>query len=309
MLDTIMGTDPELFIVNKKNECIPPAALREDYGLNYDKVLYEGDNFTIIEDGAASEINITPTDDIDTFIRRIDRGYTLFKGFIINKYKELDVVAIPTVSFDSNKYWENRGEEFRDCVRFGCDPDLDVRSGEWCQEINTETYNKRHGGGHIHISAPKEDNDFFEDNFYFTTIMLDALVGNTCVALKRDNSKIIALEKERLLYYGRPSKIRLPLYPNGVKGIEYRSPSNFWVTNPDHNKIVLLMTNCVYNLMLNSGDASRFMSDKYFTEDPPEYMLNFDKKSSTDILMSAVDILLEKKYLTYSQAELIAKNV
>jgi hypothetical protein len=61
--------------------------------------------------------------------------------------------------------------------------------------------------------------------------------------------------------------------------------------------------------MLNSGDASRFMADKYFTEDPPEYMLSFDKKSATDILMSAVDILLEKKYLTYSQAELIAKNV
>ncbi|MHA2274226.1 MAG: hypothetical protein ACXAC2_00565, partial [Candidatus Kariarchaeaceae archaeon] len=249
MLDTIFGTDPELFVVDSENNCIPPAALREDYGLNYKDVLFEGDNFTIVEDGAASEINITPTNDIETFNRRIKRGFELFRKSILDNYDGLDVVAIPTVNFDPKKYWENRGEDFRDCVRFGCDPDLDVRTGEYCQEINAENYDKRHGGGHIHISAPENDANFFEENFFYTTLMLDFLVGNTCVAIERNSSEIDDLEKDRLIYYGRPSRIRLPVYPNGVKGIEYRSPSNFWVTNEDHSNIVLTMANCVFNLM------------------------------------------------------------
>jgi len=307
-LDTLLGTDPELFVVNEKNECIPPAALRDDLGFSYNKILLEGDNFTIVEDGAASEININPTDDIPTFIRRVDRAFTKFKSFVKSNFDGLDVVALPTVNFNSKFYWEDRGDEFKNCVRFGCDPDLDVRTGEYCEEISVENYDKRHGGGHIHISAPKNDNDFFADNFYYTTLMLDAFVGNTCVALDRNSSLIDKLERERLVYYGRPSRIRLPVYDNEMKGIEYRSPSNFWVQNAKHSEILLLMANCVFNLMQKNQDASEFLRDNILISQPPVNILNYDKKSAKNTLEIVVNRLLSYKYLSYDQASLVLSS-
>jgi hypothetical protein len=61
--------------------------------------------------------------------------------------------------------------------------------------------------------------------------------------------------------------------------------------------------------MLNSIDSSVFITDRVFTDEVVNVMLEYNKTRAKDILMSAVDILLDKKYLSYEQAELVVRNI
>ena len=76
MFDTIFGTDPEVFVIDENRNCIPPAALKEDFGMEFvdEKVIIDGGDWTIIEDGAATEINLAPSNESDVISDRIKRA-------------------------------------------------------------------------------------------------------------------------------------------------------------------------------------------------------------------------------------------
>jgi len=301
MYDTQFGADPEIFVVDKDGNCIPPAALREDFGLKYldEKTLINGDGWSIIEDGAATEINFMPSDDENTIFERIENAITGISKFIKDKF-DLETIIFPTVPFDVKKYWNNRGEEFRDCVRFGCDPALDIYSGEFSTEISADDIPERYGGGHIHMQAPENNMGLFDETYYHATILMDILVGNSGVAFMRPNMNWIKAEKSRLKYYGRPGKIRLQEYPNGMKGIEYRTPSNFWITNPLVGDALLTLMNTVFNLTKNPTDASKFLESE-LPHLAPKNILNFDQTRAFNIFCDALDKLGSMRYLSYDK--------
>lgn len=295
MFKTNFGTDPEIFVLDNDNSCIPPAALREDFGINFeDKItIISGDEWKIIEDGAATEINILPSDDPDIFFDRIMRAVSGAENFATKL--GLKTTISPTVHFDTKRFWQGRGENFRDCVRFGCDPDLDIYSGEYSSEICADEIDERYGGGHIHMQAPDNNVGIFEDTYYHATRLMDILVGNTAVAFLRKSSEV-EKEKARLKFYGRPGKIRLQDYPNGDKGIEYRTPSNFWLKDAKYSTLLLMMMECVFELINHPNDAVKFLDDTFYTKAPLN-IVNFDQNSALKMLDSSLNLLGEMGYI------------
>ena len=310
MHDTIFGTDPEVFVVDANNNCIPPAALKEDFGMEFvdDKVLIDGGDWTIIEDGAATEINLAPSDDSAVISDRINRALIELER-VMKKDFDLKTIVFPTVGFSIKEYWEGRGEEFRDCVRFGCDPDLDIYSGEYSVEISADNVPERYGGGHIHMQAPKDNLGLFDETYYHTTLLMDLIVGNSAVAFKRPSMNWIEAEKKRLKYYGRPGKIRLQEYADGTKGIEYRTPSNFWITNPNVTFSLLTLMNSVFSLSQNPEDASHFLEDENAVNNAPNYIVNFDTVRAGGLFENCLEKLVSMRYVDYSVAGKILESV
>jgi len=310
MLLTNFGTDPEVFVVDNDGQCIPPAALREDFGVNFvdEKTILEEDDWKIIEDGAATEINIMPSNNIDTINDRIYRALRGIKSFVAENF-DLNTTVYPTVPFDTKKYWEERDESFRDCVRFGCDPDLDVYSGQFSKEIAADNVPERFGGGHIHMQAPLDDLAFFEDKYFHVARLMDILVGNTCVAIKRPDKNWYEAEMKRLKFYGKPGKIRLQEYPDGTKGIEYRTPSNFWITNPNVTFSLLTLMNSVFSLSQNPEDASHFLEDENAVNNAPNYIVNFDTVRAGGLFENCLEKLVSMRYVDYSVAGKILESV
>ncbi len=301
MFDTNFGTDPEVFIVDEHLSCVPPASLREDHGFEFiDEItLVQEDDWKIIEDGAATEINVLPSNDLDTLYDRISRALDGAKKFASDTFG-LGIKVSPTVQFDTAKFWEGRGEEFRTCVMFGCDPDLDIYSGEYSPEIAADEVPERFGGGHIHMQAPVDDNELFENTYYYTTRMLDIIVGNTSVAINRDDV-MVEEEIKRLQFYGQPGKIRLQNYADGVKGIEYRTPSNFWIRDKNSANLLLTLMNSVFNLTQHPADASKILEAGWHRNVPND-ISGFNQKACQDTTIIVFEALKNMKYISYDQA-------
>ena len=302
MFDTNFGTDPEIFIVDGNESCIPPASLREDHGFEFlDEItLVQEDDWKIIEDGAATEINVNPSPDLDILYDRITRAIEGVKSFARNTF-DLGVKVSPAVPFDTKRFWEERGEEFRTCVMFGCDPDLDIYSGEYSPEIAADDVPERFGGGHIHMQAPTDDNELFENTYYYTTRLMDIIVGSTAVALTRDTDDLVVEELKRLQYYGRPGKIRLQNYDGGVKGIEYRTPSNFWIRDKKYANFLLTLMNSVFNLTQRPADASKILEANWHRNVPKD-ILEFDQTMCRETTFNVLENLKTMKYIDYDQA-------
>jgi hypothetical protein len=299
MFDTIFGADPEVFVVDADKNCIPPAALKEDFGMKFvnEKTIIDGGEWSIVEDGAATEINLIPSNETEVISDRLNKALNELTG-VMKKTFDLDVMVFPTVGFDVTKYWEGRGEEFQDCVRFGCDPDLDIYSGEYSTEISADNVPERYGGGHIHMQAPKDNVGLFDETYYHTTLLMDLIVGNSAVAFKRPDLTWIDAEKKRLKYYGRPGKIRLQEYPDGTKGIEYRTPSNFWITNPAFTEGLLTLMNTVFNLSQNPTDASKVLEVPYLNH-APKNIVSFKSNGAFKTMANVLDILGGMRYIDY----------
>lgn len=243
------GTDPEAFIFDRNipdpklgpiPNIIPPIALVKDFGATYieikgKKVLLSGDNFQWSEDGAAIELQMSPTNDPVVFWNRLQDA-KLYLNLFLKPFNLKASTYVPVGYFDVKTYWKNRDEDFQSCVIFGCDPDrfpnMYMQMGldkAVSKEINVSKHTYRYGGGHIHIQAPKKTPEIYINNWPTASIVFDFLAGLGNVTAQR--SPIMKkLEKFRLKYYGRPGRIRLQMYSQKPKlyGIEYRVLSNYW---------------------------------------------------------------------------------
>jgi len=287
-LKHIFGTDPEAFIYRNHIQdavlgripyIIPPIALVKDFGAKYTnikgkKVLIKGPDYQWSEDGAAIELQMKPTNMIETFIKRLNTAqYALLdyvKQFGLNA-----VTNLPVGYFDLEKYWVNRDEEFRSCVIFGCDPDqfpmlyLDLGLDKInTKEIDVSKHSYRYGGGHIHIQAPKTNPEIYFENWHIASIIFDFIAGLRNVTFRKPPI-ISAMEAYRLKYYGRPGRIRLQTYnaKANIHGIEYRVLPNSWANTPNYITILLKSLDAAASLV-ESKSAPKFI--KEFETDIPK---------------------------------------
>jgi hypothetical protein len=315
-LDTNFGCDPEVFIVGKGG-VIPPAAFIADYGIPFHKldapkkIIIEGNGYKVIEDGAATELNVDPDSYFPNLWVRINSALSNLNNWLHKTPMSAEgaiLTIMPSVAFDKQKYWINRDESFRDCVRFGCDPDLDIYTGKYSKEISVEDIKLRFGGGHLHMQAPSDYPELFQENYYHTTRLMDILVGNAATAIMRNSPSMDEAEKERLKYYGQPGKIRLQVYGDKIFGIEYRTPSNFWLNDMSYAHILFLLMNCCLNLTRHPLDANDIL-ELPKAEHAPSNIINYDKKRATELIMSSIDRLVSMKYLNFDDLYCIMKVI
>ncbi len=234
-----LGTDPEMFAIDRDNNCVPPFILRKEYGLKviggkpdekgfvaHPEFFYgplitfkamQIPSYVIMEDGAAIEIPISPSNNSKDIYTRL--ALAKIEAHDILKQYGFSLYTKPVINFNSEAFsqWKDT-EDFKFAVRFGCDKDFDIYGGKFSQEIDASKVFQRFAGGHVHLSSIVRD---LHRIYKPLTKLMDIAVGNYFIA----HTPFPREEAMRQQYYGKPGRIRFPTYPNGEKGIEYRTPS------------------------------------------------------------------------------------
>lgn len=210
------GCDPEVFI--KKNG--KPASA---YGLiPGDKANpHKTPGGAIQVDGMAAEFNIDPVPDYN---------FELFNERVIQQIKEIRA-RVPGYNLNVSPV-QDFGEEFLaaqpdEAKELGCDPDYNA----YTLKPNPRPDGDRPfrtGAGHVHIGwgadIPVDNEEHIEICANFVKIM-DATLGMFMTMIDRD--------PRRRELYGKAGAFRPKPY-----GVEYRTPSNVWITNRDNRRAV-----------------------------------------------------------------------
>lgn len=246
MAKLLFGSDPEGFYCRTgaggKPFVVPPAVYRLDNKFPTDDTdpkhpvfaTANGQNGVVklIEDGAAFELTVPPSTNIETLYQDINLGYDLANSIAVQFGNTVSV--IPTINFDTKEF-RKRKVSFQQCLIFGCDRDWDVFENEGlidvpCMEESALDHPFRYGGGHVHISGC----EFFQTKPLLAVKMLAFMIGNLVTFM----SPMKELDHLRTYRYGRPGRFRPQDYKKKFndmdwtdKGIEYRTPSNAWTTD------------------------------------------------------------------------------
>lgn len=316
-LNHTFGTDPEAFIftdfIEQDNllipNIVPPAALVADFNCEYEQiadknVLFKGDNYQWSEDGAAIELQMAPTNNSKEFISRLNKANLHLTKFARNLGLKA-VTGTPLGYFDLNKYWKGRDESFRQCVIFGCDPDifpdiyLDMKLDKRSEEIDASKHSYRYGGGHIHIQCPEDNPTVYLDNWAVVSIVFDFMVGIENAIFSR-NEATNKMELARLKYYGRPGRVRLQAYDeeNKIYGIEYRVLSNMWIKYPPLTQRLLKVMDIAADLI--DGGLGEMFVDKFMSEIPNMYeiILTLDNNKAKELHKKIFGWLFENDIIT-----------
>lgn len=231
----LFGCDPEVFsTVNGK--AISPAMIEKFSNVSVlesdlagkHPIYIKNNDFSWMQDGVAWELTVRhPVKDAKEMYKILNDSLQCLEEYFSKiKYKgeDLNLFKQPVVSIDPKEYYPYLEEEkIHQGFIFGCDPDRDAIVPDYrCSEIDVLTHLFRYGGGHIHISGAEELQKFI----LIAVKLLAITAGNFCVA----NSPFPDSERQRAQTYGRPGRYRPQHYPSGEFGVEYRSPSNSWIS-------------------------------------------------------------------------------
>lgn len=205
----LIGSDPEFFLLNGGN---PQSAVGLIGGTKASpKEIADG--IAVLEDNVMVEFNTPPT----TNHRVLYDAIQTVKGHVLDLTKPLFGVGISTKSSHVFKREDLNNIQAR---QFGCDPDYNV----WTEKRNrtpSANENVRYAGGHIHLGFERDDN--FIKNALTLVKLLDFTVGVPSVVLDTG--------VERRSVYGKAGTFRVKSY-----GVEYRSPSNYWIFSENEVK-------------------------------------------------------------------------
>lgn len=242
-----MGCDPELFLFDTSKDKfisghgIIPGTKREPH--------YFPSGGSVQLDGVACEIGIPPAYTAVEWNNNITETLRDVKRLLP---KNVVLKATPTAWFDK-EYFDKEVPD--SCKELGCDPDFDAyKNGAPNPRPNglIEKDGKilRTGAGHVHISWGSEF-DTTNENHRWDCITiaknLDLLYG--LVSPKWDTDTV------RQQMYGAPGCYRPKSY-----GMEYRTPSNAWLTNRR-------WSTAMYNIVMSGV----YFAYRYGLEQPTVY--------------------------------------
>ncbi len=218
-----IGCDPEVFV--KK---VGEPGFVSAHGLipGDKKAPHKVANGAVQVDGMAVEFNTDPVQlsayGSETFSNQVLSVFSSLSKMIKEKDATFTLARnAATADFDP-EYLEAQPEEAKE---LGCDPDYNAYTGEM-NERPDGSVNFRTAAGHIHIGwgadIPVDHPEHLEICRNIVKV-LDLFVGIPSVILDRDS--------RRRLMYGKAGAFRPKPY-----GVEYRTPSNFWIFNQDNRK-------------------------------------------------------------------------
>lgn len=202
------GCDPELFVLDPNGLAVPaslfiPGSKEEPHPVQYGFVQV---------DGMAAEFNIDPVDNFMDWDHNIQKVMTQLARLLPEGYS---LSIQPSIEF-TEENWAKAGEESK---VLGCHPDMDAWTGDCNPPPDVGDSRLRCAGGHVHIGW-REDADLSDEkhvtNCRDLIKQLDWYVGSWTV--RGDDDKI------RRSMYGKAGACRYKTY-----GVEYRTPSNFWI--------------------------------------------------------------------------------
>lgn len=252
-----IGCDPELFIVSPprgarkrkrvvgSDVVIPPdgievwsphlaTTMRQFLGIygremtKADRELYR--KGAIVRDGVQVELHPMPThcrallgNSLQTIFREL-KALVEKRSTEIGEPLTIDFSQMVTLTDGDIKQLSP------DARRLGCNPSLNIYGNPHI-EMDGSKYKKRSGAGHLHIGSDMFKHGVSTESF---VRIMELLVGIPCVLIDRDPAASV-----RRRTYGRAGEYRLPDH-----GVEYRTPSNFWLRD---YRLMSLITGQVKN--------------------------------------------------------------
>jgi hypothetical protein len=284
-MNLIFGSDPEFFAVYNKNGeeyCVPPVYFHKYLGVNHiieDKkhpvFIQTKDGVIIHQDGAAFEFGIPVFKSAKECQFYINQGLEELNN-LVSKFG-FEVYTKPVVKFDPERFYRDQDRDFKECVIFGCDRDWDAFDYQNYNSdvFSVETHPYRYGGGHLHISG----DDSLKDLFLPAIQLLALYCGNYFIA----NTPYPEQEKIRAFHYGKPGKFRPQRYKDGTVGVEYRTPSNSWLSlNENLMEGMLEHAKMALETLHNVEKAKRLMNQ--FAEITINTIVTSDQEKAKSIL-------------------------
>jgi len=249
------GCDPELFFSDKNNEIIGSEKVLPEEGIDvkYNNGTCVGDkNSKIVIDGVQAELNPRPNTCRANLGHEISACFKKLKEEL--RDKELIHVKFSEVVKVSKEELDSLSPKSK---VFGCVPSKNVHNPDSKITVNPAVYRYRSAGGHLHLGVAPNNPYGIEITQRIesalkqperTVPMLDIVVGNTCVLVDRD-----PWAKERRKNYGKAGEYRLPKY-----GIEYRTPSNFWLRSYQLMSLVMGLARTAVLIIANSTEEDNY---------------------------------------------------
>lgn len=222
------GCDPEFFIENTKGEIRGSEEFVPERGPNT--------TAQVIRDGVQVELN-PPPQSCRALLARNIAGSIRILEVMLTKSTDLKLSTKAVVHVEE-KYLAKLSEQAR---ALGCTPSNNAHGTIAITEKDKKT-NLRSAGGHIHIGIADLQKRCNVEQF---VMLLDLFVGNTAVLLDRDPG-----QAERRKLYGRAGEYRLPAH-----GLEYRTPSNFWMRAYPLMGLMMGMTRMAWSAVSSSSNS------------------------------------------------------
>lgn len=198
------GCDPELFISTSEGV------------VGAEKFIQDGEVHGCVLDGVQIELNPTPCTCRQSLGYYIGMAMKDLKRHLLTKSgAKVTFDAVVTVS-------QKELDSLSDKAKvFGCAQSYNayMPPEKAAITVNPASYLKRSAGGHIHVGL--DAYPIIKSKREMLVPIFDIFVGNTSIMIDRDPEAV-----ERRKVYGRAGEYRLPTH-----GIEYRTPSNFWMRN------------------------------------------------------------------------------
>lgn len=186
--------------------------------------------------------------------------------------------------------------EHEDAKKFGCDPEFCAYELMVCNP--PECHNTfRSGGGHIHIGFEKgienanmtvEQKEIVTWNRIWVVRMCDLFIGIPSMLIDHD-----ATSKDRRKLYGGAGTHRIP--PHGV---EYRSLSNFWCSEPKKVALMYDLSNFIVNEIVYSGLYLKIWEQKINPVKLKETINSVNKQEAKQIYEKIISYYLPNKLIT-----------
>lgn len=209
-----LGADPEMFVKSIAGKGIVPVCGRVG-GTKAEPISFPGkgmDGYKYQEDNVALEVNLPPAQSMPAFVGQIERVLALSRNLISPLGLTIDLSR-------SAHRFSTAELQHPLAQTIGCTPDKCAYSSNDDGPITREPFeisdlaNWRYTGGHLHFGYNKE---LLPEHVFVR--LADALVYLPLVAKDRQR--------------GRRAKYGLAgLYRSKPYGIEYRTPSNFWLND------------------------------------------------------------------------------
>lgn len=246
-----MGTDPEFFVAGTRNKILAsdkffpgkekPIKFRDSAG---------GPLMKLFFDGIQAEINVPEDTCRETVCHYLRLSLKRAHKEIAKKGTAHKLILRPSVRV-SQGVLDSADPEAR---RFGCMPDFNAYTcTQNMPEMDASRHPYRYAGGHIHIGVSSDylqaDNGEFkiaktEEGHLRIIKFIDYLCGLMLVLMDRGPAA-----KRRRTKYGNAGCFRPTPY-----GIEYRTPSCWWLKSPIGQSLAFGMARMAWNLAASEFD-------------------------------------------------------
>ena len=207
-----LGCDPEVFLTDARGALVASCGkIGGDKSMPLPLPI--GDGFYMLEDNVAIEFNTAPAESKEQFEQAIEKSLTFIRQYVGDT---LDLTLSPI----SAAYFPASELAHPGAFEFGCEPDFNAwKDGQRNPKPQAADRTLRSCGGHIHVGG-------FADLSREQKIQLvkycDLFTGVTSVVMDQKGTLRRGL-------YGGAGAFRYKPY-----GIEYRTPSNFWITKREY---------------------------------------------------------------------------